>query len=178
MTYSSTKRGYTLLFSVLTASLVLAVAAFIVGVARKQAILVSAARDSLYAMYAADTGISCVVGNWNFSTSNPASVKCKDSTIPFSFTPLQGGDTRPPGFNGVVLSTALSSAPNTVSPVPIVLSSVDPNPKCVQFQIWSGRDINDNPKTVIEARGYNMCDVSGFPLSNPRTAERAIRFTQ
>ena len=179
MKYLSSKRGYTLLFAVLTASLVLSVAAFIVGVARKQYILSSAARDSLYALYAADTGMGCIMGNWNFSTTSPT-MTCNGSNISFSFTPLQSSDTRPDGFNGgTIHSTDFPGNPVAVAQIPIVLNQIVVGQNvCVRFQIWSGQDPNNNMRMVVEARGYNMCDSSGIPLNNPRTVERAIKLVQ
>ena len=61
------RRGYTLLFAVLVASLVLGVAVFILSISRKQYILSSTARNSMYALYAADSGLECLTAAANNS---------------------------------------------------------------------------------------------------------------
>ena len=71
------QRGYTLLFAVLTASLVLGVAVFILSISRGQFLLASAARESTYAIYAADSGIECAasaVSGAEVSTSSGATI--------------------------------------------------------------------------------------------------------
>lgn len=55
--HSGNNKGYTLLFAVITASILLAIAAFIASVSRKQFLLASTARDSMTAIYAADAGL-------------------------------------------------------------------------------------------------------------------------
>ena len=54
-------RGFTLLLSVLIASIVLALATSIFQIARKEITLSSLGRDSQFAFYAADTGAECAL---------------------------------------------------------------------------------------------------------------------
>src|ERR1035437_2933646 len=69
------QNGYTLLFAVLTASLVLSVAVFILSVSRGQYLLASTARESTYAIYAADSGLECAANiATSLSTTTPIDV--------------------------------------------------------------------------------------------------------
>jgi Tfp pilus assembly protein PilX len=162
-------RGYTLLFAVLTASLVLGVAAFIANMARKQFILSSTTRDSLMAFNNADSAMSCIDASWDGATSTAESVQCNNS-------PAQGQDLR---FNYTMDVPSGFSTNNDVSTVSALLSFGNDGRGCATFQIWKGPTTEDPPteKTVIETRGYNMCTATG-PSTSVRTVERAIRLTQ
>ena len=84
----NTRGGYTLLFAVLVAALVLGVAVSILNISRKELILTAGARESNYAFYAADAGYECAVdydsygsgssGGTIFATTTPTgtSVSC------------------------------------------------------------------------------------------------------
>src|ERR1035437_10295519 len=82
--------GYTLLFAVLTAALVLGVAVFILSVSRGQYLLASTARESTYAIYAADSGIECaakpVFSTYGLSTTSPNTIACADANINTTLT--------------------------------------------------------------------------------------------
>ncbi len=52
-------KGFTLLFSVLIATLVVAISATIISIALRQTILSSTSRESQYAFYAANTALEC-----------------------------------------------------------------------------------------------------------------------
>ncbi|MBU6427198.1 hypothetical protein KGQ27_03070 [Patescibacteria group bacterium] len=150
--------GYALLFAVLTAVLVMGVAAFILGVAKKQYAISAIARDSMYSFYNADSAISCIEQSWNPSASNP-SVTCDNKII----SPTQSQSTSP----------LFSGNPTRYQ------GAIDfDTAGCALFNIWVGTDpVTNNPKTVIETRGYNVC--GGNPLAPTATAvERAIRLTQ
>jgi len=82
----NSQKGYTLLFAVIVSVLVLSIAAFILSVSRKEAILASSARDSIYAFYAADSGLECAVENLNVlatSTYHNTTFNCGGNTITF-----------------------------------------------------------------------------------------------
>ena len=55
------KRGFTLLFAALTASLILAVSLSILSISLRESQLSGVARDSQFAFYAADAGVECVL---------------------------------------------------------------------------------------------------------------------
>ena len=162
------QHGYTLLFAVLTASLVLGVAAFTVGVARKQYILVSTARDSIFSFYNADSAISCIEMSWeNYSTTTAGTIKCNGSNATISS-----------GFSTILDPPAGFSTNNDVYKASGYIS-FESGASCAKFDIWKGptTDTTYTEKTVIEARGYNVCS-NGEPSASSRTVERAIRITQ
>src|SRR5579872_6815405 len=95
MTTMKTKKqhskGYTLLFSIIVSTVVLAIAAFILTISRKEFILASAARDSTVSIYAADSGIECAVEAFNshamlFSNPTPT-LSCDGTTQSMSYSP-------------------------------------------------------------------------------------------
>ena len=97
MTFSSQNRGYTLLFATLTAAVVLSVAIFITSVARKQYILASTARDSMFAIYNADSGLECAAETV-LNIAETDVFYCNDVQYQIPFT---GGDVvsdPPPGW--------------------------------------------------------------------------------
>ncbi len=78
-------KGYTLLFAVLVSSLVLAVGISILTISKKEFLLASAARESVYAFYAADGGLECALYADDSNVFDPANVgwllkpKCKQN---------------------------------------------------------------------------------------------------
>lgn len=55
------QKGYTLLFSMLLTSLILAVAVSILGISRKELMLSTSSKDSQAALFAADSGLDCAM---------------------------------------------------------------------------------------------------------------------
>lgn len=170
-----TQGGYTLLFAVITATLVLGVAVFILSVSKKQYALSVAGRDSMYAIYAADSGMECAIVA-NLSTTSPAQISCNgNSSNPtgLSFIPDGSPDTAlwpPPAFvyrtdgNGMIVDL--------------------PGNTCARVTIFDGYYTHPisgdlTHKTIIESRGYNYCDVTNHtgPVPSSRTVERALRVT-
>lgn len=171
MTNYNKQKGYTLLFSVITAILVLGVAIFILGVSRKQLILSSTARDSLQSFFNADSGLQCAILNelkTAATSSTPITVNCASGSATASFG--ERSDI-PTGFN--------SSFPVYQFPAGgdsdyflLLLSS-----GCVKVQVQRGYDDDYNERVVISSRGYNQCN-SGGPINSIRTVERALLLTQ
>ena len=67
-------RGYTLLFAMIVASIVLALGVSLLTISRKEFVLSSSAVNSSDAFYAADSGMGCAEfwdNNYAFSTSSP-----------------------------------------------------------------------------------------------------------
>ena len=162
-------KGYNLLFSVIVASILLAIAAFILSVSRKQFILVSSSRDSMYAIYAADSGIECAVMNKSaFSTSSaPGNINCNGVNLNNSATTWvpSGG-----------------SATSTFY-IPINTGSVS---SCAKVDFGINNLGTGSTLTIIESRGYNIgYDQTGGPglvqgtcdIYGPRKVERALRVT-
>jgi len=148
------QQGFTLLYAVLIAGLLLAIGLAIVNIAIKEVTLSATSRDAQFAFYAADAGMECALF-WDlqqsaFSISSPqASVSCGGSANTVTATnPTPGKYER--------------------------RFSLDFSPEqyCAEILVVK----NDNPmgsparRTTIESRGYNTCDVD-----NPRRVERALR---
>ncbi|MDE2188455.1 MAG: hypothetical protein KGJ35_01860 [Patescibacteria group bacterium] len=97
MKKDKTNTGYTLLFAMIVASVVLALGVTLLTVARKEFVLSSSAAQSSDAFYAADSGLGCAefwdANSLAFSTSssqrNPTSVTCSYGDVydPITLTP-------------------------------------------------------------------------------------------
>lgn len=178
MKIKNTKKGYTLLFAVLTATLVLGVAVFILSVSKKQYQLAIAARESMFALYAADSGIECAV--WADKIGDLATSTVNQTT---------GGDEAQNAkinCNGILVEATPYTVNNTLQ---TDNWSGDTNyksgemkldlqiPSCTLVTVYKGnRKDNGGLKTVIESKGYNSCDGNG-PTQSNRTVERLIRLT-
>jgi hypothetical protein len=175
------KRGYVLLFSVLTAAMVLGVAAFIVSMARKQFILSTTARESLISFYNADSAMNCIENSWDHSMTD-TSIICNN--IPVN---LDSNLDFRPNIDLPSGSTAFSES-NFIQRGVYKAAGWIPfasNGGCARFYIWIGlTDSTENPsspkygqiKTVIETLGYNNC-TGNAPTQSSRTVERAIRIS-
>jgi hypothetical protein len=180
ITCNNSKRvqnGYTLLFAVLTATLVLGVAVFILSVSKGQYLLASTARESVYAFYAADSGIECaaaVAKNIDLTASPIDNVTMTCNNNPYTIA----GDKWIPAY----VATLNNPQENSVT--------VDlGDSRCAIITFIKGTDNTPqhNSVTQIESRGYNYCmsSTGGSPAvttwgpdpSNPRVVERAIRLT-
>ena len=144
----SSNRGFTLLYAVLISSLLLSIGLAIFNITLKEFLLSSAARDSQFAFYAADTGIECAIfwdiqGN-AFDPSTASDIECAGQSIA--------------GVGGVGFDT------------PSIFSiDLAPLPYCATVSVTK----EESPRrTIIESKGYNTCDTG-----NPRRVERAIRAT-
>ncbi len=161
-------RGYTLLFAVLVSSLVLAVGISILTISKKEFLLSSAARESVYAFYAADTGLECAVywdSKGKFATSTLATlVSCGDAS-----------------GQPIVLNSDIYGPYTTIFHVK---NSDNRSCAIVSIRQEYKSDASNNlvPVTTIESRGYNtgwdnasnVCNES--PI-NPKRVERAIRYS-
>jgi hypothetical protein len=182
MKQTTHQRGYTLLFAVLTAALVLGVAVFIVGVSQKEYQLSVSARDSLYSFYAADSGIECATlafPTMSTSTTGSVSITCDNATLTSAFY-------------------AYFSVPAGASPIfstakyPLYISTTSASNNlnfafgnsCADITVYDGYDSSNGHWTVIDSRGYNHCATSatGVPyspdISIPTTVERALRLSK
>lgn len=184
--YKNGQGGYTLLFAVLTATLVLGVAVFIVGLSRKQHELAISARNSIYSFYAADSGIECAVSssNWaggSFASTTGGTMVCGMGQVVLQPVPtpqISGmsikNDPNNPGGNPVrqfsgFVSLAFNNGTSLAN-------------SCAQITITTGVDTTSNQKkTIIDSRGYNLCTSDSPPAPdtvNTSTVERALRLVQ
>jgi hypothetical protein len=163
----SKQRGYTLLFSVLTATLVLGVAVFILSVSRKQYILASTARNSMFSIYAADSGIECASLNYAGISSAPTTFtfNCGTNSKSVSFTQFSYTDP-----SGQVHDNAYEADFNIGFKDSGVLIG------CAGIKVISYLDESNNTNTIIKSRGYNVCKSDFTPdTTNPRIVERALQ---
>ena len=138
------KKGFVLLFSVLVYSLLLSIGLAIFNITIKELVLVGSARESQFAIYAADTGADCAL-YWDIkqgpiSEVTPSVIQCHNQSMNVG------------GTGWGVPSTFTFNLP--------------PESSCVVVSVTKNQT---HPRTVIESRGYNTCDVN-----NPRRIESAI----
>ena len=156
--------GFTLLFAVLVASLLLGIGATIATITAKSFVFSSLGRDSGIAFYSADTGIECalyldkvleVIATSTLSNPPSSGVYCNGEDLAASSNPSQWTVTRVSPTKAITVFH-LSQAPYCTD-VTITKDSAAP-----------GDGLQATP-TFIEARGYNTCDTT-----NPRRLERGI----
>jgi hypothetical protein len=139
-------KGFTLLISIITTSMLLIVSFVVVNIAVKQLILANAAKESQFAFYAADGGTECAV-YWDlkdsalsaFSTTTPGTIICNGATI-----------------------TTSSQTVHRIPAVPSVIGGQ--NTSLFEISFPKGCAIVEVTKsgalTTIDSRGYNTCDTT------------------
>lgn len=178
----NTNKGYTLLFAVLTATLVLGVAVFILSVSKRQFMLSATARDSMVALYAADAGLECIVADVDnrYSTSsheiycNSANGSPTTNIINVEFQGDQNytDSAGSPHTDGYATLLNLGFKNDDVG---------DEIYGCALVYILI-YDTGSTIKTTIESRGYNICkldDNSRYvpDIANSRIVERARKLS-
>ena len=148
------QRGFTLLLSVLIASILLALGLAIFNIISKEIILSSSGRESQFAFYAADTGVECAlfwdVQKTAFATSSSVpEVFCGSASS--TITKIYDAPT-----DSLISTFQFSLGGDITKPCSNVTVIRESNPL----------------RTTIESLGYNTC-----VLTNPRRIERAIRVT-
>ena len=153
MKFLKEKKGFTLLMSVLVASLVLSIGLGIFSLILRQFILTSSSKESFYAFYAADTVIECAlywdVNQGAFATSST-------SGYPSSGVVCAGQDI---AVNNWVVTYPSGGAKTTFD------LSFPPQSHCARV-IVTKTPIS----STIESRGYNTCSTA-----SSRRVERGIR---
>ena len=182
-TKKSSQGGYTLLFAVLTATLVLGVAVFITSLSSKQYELSVSARNSIYSFYAADSGIECAINaaNWTnsggFASTTGGTLKCGTGTMtlsvvsPVSITPsnvIVGNSNTPVRQQAGYISLSFDNGSLVTNSCALITLTTGLNPA------------NSQPMTIIDSRGYNLCTSAPVApdTTNPSTVERALRLVQ
>ena len=156
-------RGFTLIFSVLISSILVALGSAIFDLVSKEIILSSAGRESQFAFYAADTGIECAL-YWDYkqnafsTTSALTQVLCDADNSP---APMGGHLTR-------VLDNSNPAHPILTTTFSFVLNGVNVNPST---DVQVVRTYYPT-QTTINSYGHN----TGV-LTDPSRLERAIRVT-
>lgn len=156
-------KGYTLLFAVLLSSVVLSIAVSVLNIARKEVLLSSSARESSFAIYVADGAIDCAVAQdadqqFKLATQNPVSCGGINRTVT-----VTTGTTN--GVSYTRYEFFVSDAVNITSP-------------CARVTV--DRYASTPPKTIMEARGYNLgynSSTGKCDAPHPRKVERAFRYS-
>jgi hypothetical protein len=173
MSIHSKQSGYTLLFAVLVSVLVLGVAVFISGTARKQYILSSTALDSMYSFYAADSGIECVAASGVPSSTAPVTITCNTQTPAISYSSVADGS-----YSDLVSGTQKEANFNVgfyPPDQPNLLTG------CAVIKIDTYQNKSGGWSAVVQSRGYNLCTGAstngpyGPDTTSPRTVERALQ---
>ncbi len=149
-----TNSGYTLLFSILISSIILAIGVSVLGLARKELMLTLGAKESQVAIYAADDGLECAV-YWDTvgafaTTSTLTTIKCHDNVVSLTRGTSADG-TGSTDFK--VQFDSLRCAVITVSK------------KYTTNQLISGPYL----QTTVDSKGYNICG------TNPKKVERYLQ---
>ena len=200
MKHISTISGYTLLFSVLIATLVLSVAIFILSISRKQFQLAVASRESMYAFYNAQSAIECIksadfsqiasstgsnhaytkvesTGN-SCNTNNSCTVPTCNGTQLIEKSWVQDPDT----------ATVSNSTTWVYQGIPFNFTPLSSASGCAIITYNTSIDVAHNKKlTTTQARGYNTCKressaISGAPdnylpdTGSASIVERASQF--
>ncbi len=163
-------KGFALLFAVLTASLLLSIGLSIFSLTIKEISLSSYSRESQFSFYAADSGAECALywdlkGNFGaiFSTSTtyggvvPYQITCSNALINLYQGAKDTYDSTTT-FNMLLNDTNSSQ----IYCAAVTVAKTDSNHD----------GLSD---TVIDSRGYNVCNLSGVPVwGNPNLVERAL----
>jgi hypothetical protein len=182
----SKRRGYTLLFAVLTAALALGVAVFIMEVTRKQYELAVSSRNSTYSFYAADSGIECAVSpnNWTtaFASTTGGTLSCDGASA--NLSSVSSPQISP---SGLVVADPGNPSGNPLRqwtvfiPLTYTVNSLTIR-ECASITITTGWSTSNSQSiTVTDSRGYNICTSAVPPApnsTNPETVERALRLSQ
>lgn len=162
--YNNRSSGYTLLFAVLVASLVLAIGISILNISKKEFLLATSARDSSAALYAADGGAECAAygdqtyGSFSTSTTPSGALSCGEASTPISVDDINAA-TSTFTFSVKFGKEASSCADVTVQKGYIAGSEV----------------------TIIDSRGYNLGwnqETSGpCNVQSPKKVERGLRLS-
>lgn len=160
--------GYTLLFAVLVAAIVLSIGISILSITKKQFLLASGARNSTASLYAADSGMECADYNdqpqngdvFSTTTNNLSHLRC-GPTNPVVITSSNVDGTT--GIGTTVFSIDFGQAATTCTTITVIKEYVQ-----------------GNPTTVIDSRGYNLgwdsanstCDIA-----SANKVERALQLS-
>ena len=181
--HTNTQNGFTLLFAMLVATMVVAIGASIISIAIRQTILSSTSRESQYAYYAASTGLNCAF-YWDRDPQMPSGLEGKsvfksyynhdNSNLYLSveeFNQLSCAGVSP---TNVVINADPSGTPIQttfslqIKPKGSNIPSDFVHEYCAQVTV---KKVFESNKliTTIESKGYNNCEPS-----SPRRVERGL----
>jgi len=165
------QRGFTIFFAVLVASLALAIGLSIYDLLIRELDLSQTAKESQYAIYAADTGAECALyWDLNYNGSDSAFATSTASNEPTSGIDCNTQDV---AAEAVALNTwpetADASNATTVFQVSLVPGSTN-SPCAIVTVEKTAANPGDPSATTIVSRGRNTCN-TGAPLQLERALE-------
>lgn len=191
----STQSGFTLLFSVLVATLIVSISATIISIALRQTLLSGTSRESQYAFYAANTALDCAhywdtknLGAGNVvvfpapgTNDEPIIGSSGDITeadiICAGVNIISGDGYEGGGYSGwdqtrdseESVTTFELQIKDRVGIPGIDSYEFDSYEYCAEVTVTKTIDEDLVVKTQIEAKGYNTCDEN-----HPRRVERSL----
>jgi hypothetical protein len=157
-------KGFTLLIAIITTSMLLIVSFVVVNIALKQLILASAAKESQYAFYAADSGTECAV-YWDLPKDG--SISKFDVTTPGVIDGCNEVDY----ITNKNIHTGSQTIPEPSNPSSVIGGNAT---SIFWLQFTKGcaivRVTKADGLTTIDSRGYNTCDMSAS-----RRYERGVK---
>ncbi len=169
------KKGFTILYAMLIAGVLLSIGASIASIAIREVALVSNAAQSASAFYIADSGVECAL-YMDFSSAQKV------------IASEMGTDPNP--NMGQVFCGAYNTSIGNIMPVPSYTTNgvyritkftvyfdsdnasdprVDQEGRCAVVTIMRS---TINGSTIVDSRGFTTCN-----LTNPKVVERGIRVT-
>ncbi len=147
-------KGFTLIISIVTTSMLLLVSFILVNISLKQLLLAFSGRGSQVAFYAADSGIECAL-YWDTRNPNAATS---------AFDPSVSGSQI--SCNNTTISTGSQTVSTTTSSLSKIGGGGASSPDSFfTFNLPIGCAIvtvkKNGATTIIESRGYNTCGTSG-----------------
>lgn len=176
--FSGDRSGFTLVFAILIAAVVLAIGASLAGKATRQIYLSSVSKESVKAFYAANTGLECalywdrkgidVFPNTMEGLNPPSRVSCNGEDISDAWTNLQIKNTIVSDGTSVSTTFFIGSAWPDFHETHLPLLDRPANSPaseiCAKVVVKK-----TGSATVIKSRGYNTCN-----LADKRALERGI----
>ncbi len=170
--YNTQQKGFVILFAVLISAVILLIGAGVFSISVKEAILSSSARESQYAINAADAGLECIL-----------------------YDDLQAYDPINPTVGGHLNNYASPEVHcfNTVKTPPNVFKFEIPNPQgsqetCAHVtrkdevtftseETAAGYNSGLHNKVVVYSRGFNLCNGDEPAFGDLLLVERVMRAT-
>src|ERR1035437_1318215 len=189
-----TDSGYTLLFAMIVASIVLALGVSILTISRKEFALSSSATQSTNSFYAADSGIGCAEywdnsSSVNFSTSSPDNLTSTSITCSYNDTTAHTVTLSGP-FPPTYPDELPNSSTYTFTFYPPFSTDGTSNKSCAAVTVDKYYVIDPSLglyiRTAINSSGYNIGYNATNPVNSgvpdcsspsPKKLERAIQVT-
>jgi len=163
-------KGFTLLFAVLIASVLLSVALVIFSQMYKTLLLSSASKESLAAFYAADSGVECVF-YWDLKHEPIATFPDGIFATSSKSVDYSGSDSISCDGQKFNKSWSFNPAKTSTSATTNFSLSFSDTEGCTEVTVSKIVNPDNTVNTTVESRGYNIC------ADSPRKVQRAVRVT-